>query len=65
MCGGYPSDMAVALAALDALVHVQGANNVKRTIAMQDFHRLPGIIRKDNNLSRRFVTTIELHKRSC
>ncbi|MEJ7557788.1 MAG: xanthine dehydrogenase family protein subunit M [Pedobacter sp.] len=37
----FPSDMCVALAALDAVVHVQGANG-KRTISFTDFHRLPG-----------------------
>src|ERR1022692_1996213 len=37
----HPSDMCVALAALDATVHVQGAAG-KRTIPMNDFHRLPG-----------------------
>jgi xanthine dehydrogenase YagS FAD-binding subunit len=34
----HPSDMAVALAALDATVHVQGG----RTIPIGDFYRLPG-----------------------
>jgi xanthine dehydrogenase YagS FAD-binding subunit len=37
----HPSDMCVALAALDAIVHVQGAAG-QRTIPMKDFHRLPG-----------------------
>ncbi|MGA1834334.1 FAD binding domain-containing protein [Rhizobium wenxiniae] len=37
----HPSDMCVALAALDAIVHVQGAAG-QRTIPMRDFHRLPG-----------------------
>lgn len=37
----HPSDMCVALAALDATVHVQGAAG-KRAIPMNDFHRLPG-----------------------
>jgi xanthine dehydrogenase YagS FAD-binding subunit len=36
-----PSDLAVALIALDAAVEVQGANG-RRTVAMVDFHRLPG-----------------------
>src|SRR6476469_9289279 len=36
-----PSDMNVALAALEATVHVQGPNG-SRAIAMQDFHLLPG-----------------------
>ena len=37
----HPSDMCVALAALDATVHVQGAGG-ERNIPMNDFHRLPG-----------------------
>jgi xanthine dehydrogenase YagS FAD-binding subunit len=40
-----PSDMNVALAALDATIHVQGPGssaNAKRTIRIRDFHRLPG-----------------------
>ncbi|MEX3856014.1 xanthine dehydrogenase family protein subunit M [Paraburkholderia sp. BR10923] len=36
-----PSDMSVALAALDALVRVSGPGG-ERTIAFADFHRLPG-----------------------
>ncbi|MEA3540987.1 MAG: xanthine dehydrogenase family protein subunit M [Pseudomonadota bacterium] len=36
----HPSDMCVALAALDAMVHVQGADDA-RAIAFTDFHRLP------------------------
>lgn len=37
----HPSDMAVALAALDADVHVTGGNGT-RCIALTDLHRLPG-----------------------
>jgi len=37
----HPSDMAVALAALDAVVRVQGPGG-ERTIPLVDFHRLPG-----------------------
>jgi len=36
-----PSDMNVALAALNATIHVEGPGG-KRTIAFQDFHLLPG-----------------------
>lgn len=36
-----PSDMAIALYALDAQVEVQGPNG-KRTIPVREFHRLPG-----------------------
>jgi xanthine dehydrogenase YagS FAD-binding subunit len=37
----HPSDMCVALAALDAVVRVSGANG-ERTIPFAEFHRLPG-----------------------
>ncbi|KQM30900.1 FAD binding domain-containing protein [Sphingomonas sp. Leaf10] len=37
----HPSDMCVALAALDAVVHVAGPEGT-RTIAFDTFHRLPG-----------------------
>jgi xanthine dehydrogenase YagS FAD-binding subunit len=37
----HPSDMCVALAALDAVVHLQGLDGA-RTIALTDLHRLPG-----------------------
>ena len=37
----YPSDMCVALAALDAVVHLKGADG-ERTLPLTDFHRLPG-----------------------
>ena len=37
----HPSDMCVALAALDAVVHLEGPNG-PRTIRLVDFHRLPG-----------------------
>lgn len=36
-----PSDMAVAMAALDAVVHVEGARGA-RTVPLVEFHRLPG-----------------------
>lgn len=38
----HPSDMSVALAALGAVVHLQGAGEGQRKIAFADFHRLPG-----------------------
>jgi xanthine dehydrogenase YagS FAD-binding subunit len=37
----HPSDMCVALAALDVTVHVQGADG-ERTIPINAFHNLPG-----------------------
>jgi xanthine dehydrogenase YagS FAD-binding subunit len=36
----HPSDMAVALAALDAIVHLEGPNGA-RQVPLQEFHRLP------------------------
>lgn len=37
----HPSDMCVALAALDAVIHLRGADG-ERTVPVVDFHRLPG-----------------------
>ena len=37
----YPGDMAVALAALDATVHIVGSSG-RRSVAQQDFHCFPG-----------------------
>lgn len=46
----HPSDLCVALAALDATVRVQGRAG-ERTIAFRDFHRLPGDTpERDTNL---------------
>ncbi|WP_312078519.1 xanthine dehydrogenase family protein subunit M [Chryseobacterium sp.] len=57
----FPSDMCVALAALDAIVHVQGKNG-KREIQFSEFHRLPEHTpEKDNNLQDdEIITGIEL-----
>jgi xanthine dehydrogenase YagS FAD-binding subunit len=57
----HPSDMCVALAALDAKVHVAGAAGA-RTIAFADFHRLPGDTpERDTNLRPdELITAIEL-----
>lgn len=38
----HPSDMCVALRALDAVVEIEGAGGAKRSIPIGDFHRLPG-----------------------
>ena len=49
----HPSDMCVALAALDANVHVAGPSGA-RVIAFSDFHRLPGDApERDTNLQPR------------
>jgi xanthine dehydrogenase YagS FAD-binding subunit len=37
----HPSDMTVALAALDAVVHLRGAGG-ERSVPLTEFHRLPG-----------------------
>ena len=37
----HPSDMCVALAALDAVVHLSGGASGERTVALCDLHRLP------------------------
>ena len=53
----HPSDMCVALAALDATVHVQGPSG-ERSIALTDFHRLPGKTpERDNNLQQAEIIT--------
>jgi xanthine dehydrogenase YagS FAD-binding subunit len=56
-----PSDMNVALAALNASIHVQGPKG-KRTIAIADFHRLPGTTPQlDTNLQPdELITAVEL-----
>ena len=38
----HPSDMAVALRVLDAQVEILGADGTTRTLALDDFYRLPG-----------------------
>ena len=57
----HPSDMAVALAALDAVVRVEGPRGV-RSIPLSDFHRLPGDTPDiDTNLqSGELITAVEL-----
>jgi xanthine dehydrogenase YagS FAD-binding subunit len=56
-----PSDMSVALAALNATIHVTGPKG-KRTIAITDFHRLPGTTPQlDTNLQPdELITGVEL-----
>ncbi|GAP96869.1 FAD binding domain-containing protein [Leptolyngbya sp. NIES-2104] len=58
----YPSDMAIALAALDPIVQVQRSDGTVRSIAFTNYHRLPeNNPEKDNNLDRgELVTAIEL-----
>jgi xanthine dehydrogenase YagS FAD-binding subunit len=60
----HPSDMCVALAALEAIVHVASPAG-ERTIAFADFHRLPGDTPHiDTNLKPdEIITAIELPAR--
>lgn len=57
----HPSDMCVAMAALDAIIHVQGTNG-ERVIAFADFHILPGDTpEKENTLQPgELITAIEI-----
>ncbi|MGF7217225.1 xanthine dehydrogenase YagS FAD-binding subunit [Spirosoma lacussanchae] len=58
----YPSDMAIALAALDAVVRVRTASGQERSIPFADFHRLPGNTpEQDTNLAHgELITAIDL-----
>ena len=62
----HPSDMCVALAALDARVLVQGIHG-ERSLAFRDFHRLPGgAPERDNNLvDGELITAVELPPSNC
>ena len=57
----HPSDLCVALAALEAIVHVSGSKG-DRAIPFADFHRLPGDTPQiDTNLARdEIIVAIEL-----
>jgi xanthine dehydrogenase YagS FAD-binding subunit len=57
----HPSDMCIALVALDAIVHVSGPKG-ERKIPFQEFHRLPGDTpQKDNTLDRgELIVAIEI-----
>lgn len=61
----YPSDMAIALSALNSTVKVMG-NNAERTIPFKDFHILPGNHpEKDNSLAHgELISAIEIPKNS-
>jgi xanthine dehydrogenase YagS FAD-binding subunit len=60
----HPSDMCVALLALDAVVKVQDAAGNERSIPFAEFHRLPGDTPDvDNNLKHgELITAIQLPK---
>jgi xanthine dehydrogenase YagS FAD-binding subunit len=57
-----PSDLSVALAALEAVVNVQGPDGKTRSIPFADFHRLPGDTpERDNDLRHgELITTIDV-----
>jgi len=57
----HPSDMCVAMVALDAVVHIRGPKG-ERAIPFGEFHRLPGDHpEKDNTLDRtELITSVEL-----
>ena len=57
----HPSDMCVALAALEAVIRVRGPAG-EREIAFQDFHRLPGATpeRETNLASDELITAVDL-----
>jgi len=57
----HPSDMCVALAALDAVVKVQGANGRQRSIPFEDYHRLAGNTPENLNPAE-LITAIEIPK---
>jgi xanthine dehydrogenase YagS FAD-binding subunit len=61
----HPSDMCIALVALDAIVHVSGPKG-DRKIPFQEFHRLPGDTpQKDNTLDRgELIVAIEIAENS-
>jgi len=60
----HPSDMCVALAALDATVKVQDKNGKERSIPFTEFHRLPvDLPEVDNTLNPgELITSIEIPK---
>lgn len=60
----YPSDMAVAMAVLDAVVRIKDANGQERSVGILDFHRLPGDTpEKDTNLGHgELISSIEIPK---
>lgn len=61
----HPSDMCVALAALEATVEITGPSGATRSLPFADFHRLPGDRPdQDNNLKPgELVTSIDLPKK--
>ena len=60
----HPSDMCIALAALDATVNIEGLNGEKRSLPFTDYHRLPGDKpEEDTNLEHgELITSIDIPK---
>lgn len=60
----HPSDMCVALAALDAVVNIEGADRKARKVPITEFIRLPGDTpEKDNLLAHgELITSIDIPK---
>ena len=60
----HPSDMCVALAALDAVVKVQDADGKERSIPFTEFHRLPAELPQADNMLNHgeLITSIEIPK---
>lgn len=58
----HPSDMCIALVALDATVNVQDSAGKQRSILFKEYHRLPGTTpQKDNTLKpEEVITTIDI-----
>lgn len=57
----HPSDMAVGMRALGALIEIQGADGNVRAVAMEEFYRLPGDApERDNTLQPGDVITAVL-----
>jgi xanthine dehydrogenase YagS FAD-binding subunit len=66
----HPSDMCIALAALDAVVNVQGPEG-ERTIPFESFHRLPGetpqvetVLKSDELITSIHLPALEFAKHS-
>jgi xanthine dehydrogenase YagS FAD-binding subunit len=62
----HPSDMCVALAALDALVQIAGPNDTRRSLPIVDFHLLPANTPEIDTLlsGSELITAIDLPARS-
>jgi xanthine dehydrogenase YagS FAD-binding subunit len=60
----FPSDMAVALSALDSILKIQGLDGKVRSVRIADYHRLPGDQPEKDNLLQHgeLITEIEMPK---